>query len=86
MKASCFFPFVCLVTVATAGNKQQQQQQEEQQQQQQHVPYRQLDLLQLFKAGCPNLGVHRIIIINPCKPYLSASATAPHPLGRRKAD
>jgi hypothetical protein len=27
-----------------------------------------------------------IIIINPCKPYLSASATAPHPLGRRKAD
>jgi hypothetical protein len=25
-------------------------------------------------------------IINPCKPYLSASATAPHPLGRRKAD
>jgi hypothetical protein len=26
------------------------------------------------------------IIINPCKPYLSASATAPHPLGRRKAD
>jgi hypothetical protein len=30
--------------------------------------------------------VHIIIIINPCKPYLSASATAPHPLGRRKAD
>jgi hypothetical protein len=27
-----------------------------------------------------------LIIINPCKPYLSASATAPHPLGRRKAD
>jgi hypothetical protein len=27
-----------------------------------------------------------IIIINPYKPYLSASATAPHPLGRRKAD
>jgi hypothetical protein len=26
-----------------------------------------------------------IIIIIPCKPYLSASATAPHPLGRRKA-
>jgi hypothetical protein len=25
-----------------------------------------------------------IIIINPCKPYLSASATAPHPLGRGK--
>jgi hypothetical protein len=27
-----------------------------------------------------------IIIINPCKPYLSASATAPHPQGRQKAD
>jgi hypothetical protein len=23
-----------------------------------------------------------IIIINPCQPYLSASATAPHPLGK----
>jgi hypothetical protein len=31
-------------------------------------------------------GSIHIIIINPCKPYLSASATAPHPLGRRKAD
>jgi hypothetical protein len=27
-----------------------------------------------------------IIIIIPCKPYLSASATAPHPLGRRKVE
>jgi uncharacterized alpha/beta hydrolase family protein len=25
-----------------------------------------------------------IIIINPCKPYLSASATAPHPLEREE--
>jgi hypothetical protein len=31
-------------------------------------------------------SMHTVIIINPCKPYLSASATAPHPLGRRKAD
>jgi hypothetical protein len=30
------------------------------------------------------LGI--IIIIIPCKPYLSASATAPHPLGRRKVE
>jgi hypothetical protein len=27
-----------------------------------------------------------LIIIIPCKPYLSASATAPHPLGRRKVE
>jgi hypothetical protein len=27
-----------------------------------------------------------IIIIIPCKPYLSASATAPHSLGRRKVE
>jgi hypothetical protein len=27
-----------------------------------------------------------VIIIIPCKPYLSASATAPHPLGRRKVE
>jgi enolase len=27
-----------------------------------------------------------IILIIPCKPYLSASATAPHPLGRRKVE
>jgi hypothetical protein len=27
-----------------------------------------------------------IIITIPCKPYLSASATAPHPLGRRKVE
>jgi hypothetical protein len=27
-----------------------------------------------------------IIIIIPCKPYLLASATAPHPLGRRKVE
>jgi hypothetical protein len=31
-------------------------------------------------------GATLLIIINPCKPYLSASATTPHPLGRRKAD
>jgi hypothetical protein len=33
-------------------------------------------------------GLHcvLIIIIIPCKPYLSASATAPHPLGRRKVE
>jgi hypothetical protein len=30
--------------------------------------------------------VENIIIIIPCKPYLSASATAPHPLGRRKVE
>jgi hypothetical protein len=27
-----------------------------------------------------------IIIIIPCKPYLLASATASHPLGRRKVE
>jgi hypothetical protein len=27
-----------------------------------------------------------VMIIIPCKPYLSASATAPHPLGRRKVE
>jgi hypothetical protein len=32
------------------------------------------------------LGLCIIIIIIPCKPYLSASATAPHPLGRRKVE
>jgi hypothetical protein len=32
------------------------------------------------------LGTACIIIIIPCKPYLSASATAPHPLGRRKVE
>jgi inosine-uridine nucleoside N-ribohydrolase len=37
-----------------------QQQQEKKEQQQQHVPHHQLDLLQLFKAGCPNLGVHQM--------------------------
>jgi hypothetical protein len=36
--------------------------------------------------GQLHVGPVTIIIINPCKPYLSASATAPHPLGRRKAD
>jgi hypothetical protein len=42
----------------TAGDINQQQEQQEQQQQ--HVPHQQLDLLQLFKAGCPNLGVHQM--------------------------
>jgi hypothetical protein len=28
----------------------------------------------------------QMLIIIPCKPYLSASATAPHPLGRRKVE
>jgi hypothetical protein len=35
---------------------------------------------------CSIIIIIIIIIINPCKPYLSASAPAPHPLGRRKAD
>jgi hypothetical protein len=44
---------------------------------------------EVCSAGMPYGRVQAviiIIIINPCKPYLSASATAPHPLGRRKAD
>jgi hypothetical protein len=35
-------------------------QQDQQQQPQQQLPHHQLDLLQLFKAGCPNLGVHQM--------------------------
>ncbi|KAF6251160.1 Inosine/uridine-preferring nucleoside hydrolase domain-containing protein [Scenedesmus sp. NREL 46B-D3] len=52
----------------SAGDMQHQRQQEllqhqtqgTQQQQQQQQPHHQLDLLQLFKAGCPNLGVHQM--------------------------
>jgi hypothetical protein len=36
----------------------------------------------LQHTGCSLI----IIIIIPCKPYLSASATVPHPLGRRKVE
>jgi hypothetical protein len=43
-------------------------------------------LLQLPSCTDQAKVSNRLIIINPCKPYLSASATAPHPLGRRKAD
>jgi hypothetical protein len=46
------------------------------------------------RPGCCMAGHQRaspssrwlLIIIIPCKPYLSASATAPHPLGRRKVE
>jgi hypothetical protein len=41
--------------------------------------------------ACGSVRIHKvsrciIIMIIPCKPYLSASATAPHPLGRRKVE
>jgi hypothetical protein len=65
----------------------------EQQVEQQH-----LDISQAASASLQNLLLQAdkgrsfmdweiiIIIIIPCKPYLSASATAPHPLGRRKVE
>jgi hypothetical protein len=57
--------------------------------QQQHAgaPDRKQGRLLCMSSAVPLGWVHvLIIIINPYKPYLSASATAPHPLGRRKAD
>jgi hypothetical protein len=46
---------------------------------------RQMTLLQGLASGAQRRLIIIIIII-PCKPYLSASATAPHPLGRRKVE
>jgi hypothetical protein len=69
------------VAAGLAAAEPEQQEEEEELQEEEEDPL----CGQPFTTPSQNSKVI-IIIITPCKPYLSASATAPHPLGRRKAD